>query len=62
MGGLIQSRYRCVECGRLVEVRRHCGKPTQHLSGVPYINNDVVNILATIFGASLGYSLAPYLF
>ena len=62
VGGLIQSRYRCVECGRLVEVRRHCGKPTQHLSGVPYINNDVVNILATIFGASLGYSLAPYLF
>ncbi len=62
VGGLLQARYRCFGCGRLVEVRNHCGKPTQYLSGIRYINNDVVNILATIYGAVLAYFLATYLF
>ncbi|GBC69934.1 hypothetical protein HRbin01_01641 [archaeon HR01] len=57
VGALFQSRYRCVACGRAVEVRKHCGVPTQYVGGSRYFNNDTVNLVATLSGALSGYLL-----
>ena len=57
IGGLFQARYTCKKCGRAVEVKQHCGEKTLHLGGLPYINNDIVNIIATAIGALAGYAI-----
>ncbi|MCX8200908.1 MAG: DUF92 domain-containing protein [Candidatus Caldarchaeum sp.] len=62
VGGLFQSRYRCSVCGRAVEVKKHCGKETEYISGNRYVNNDLVNLLASFYGAFAAYSLWAYLY
>jgi len=60
-GGLFQSRYRCGECGRTVEVKRHCGKPTTYLSGSKLVNNELVNLVTSFYGGLVAYSLWLYI-
>ncbi|MEM4281346.1 MAG: DUF92 domain-containing protein [Candidatus Caldarchaeum sp.] len=59
-GGLFQSRYRCTSCGKTVEVKKHCGKPTTYLSGSRFVNNEIVNLLTSLYGGFVAYSLLPY--
>jgi uncharacterized protein (TIGR00297 family) len=61
VGGLVQSRYRCTVCGRAVEVKKHCGKETLYLGGSRLINNDLVNLLTSFYGAFSAYSLWVFL-
>ncbi len=49
LGSLVQVKYRCTVCGRLIEKEVHCGKGTVHYSGVKIINNDTVNFFGTLF-------------
>lgn len=59
LGGTLQARRRCVECGAWTERRRHsCGGATQHARGLPVLDNDLVNLLATMVGALVAYGLA----
>ena len=51
LGSLIQVKYRCTVCHALTEKREHCGTPTERASGVRFIRNDTVNILAAVFTA-----------
>ncbi|MCS7133471.1 MAG: DUF92 domain-containing protein [Candidatus Caldarchaeum sp.] len=60
-GGLFQSRYRCIVCGRAVEVKKHCRKETEYISGNRYINNDLVNLLTSFYGAFAAYSIWVYM-
>ncbi|MDW8084494.1 MAG: DUF92 domain-containing protein [Candidatus Caldarchaeum sp.] len=60
VGGLFQSKYRCGVCGRAVEVKKHCGKDTEYVSGSRYVNNDLVNLLASFYGAFAAYSVWTY--
>lgn len=51
-GALVQRRQWCDACGCDTEMRTHgCGNPTRRIGGVPFIENDAVNLLATIAGA-----------
>lgn len=51
LGSTIQQRRRCDVCGQDTEMMVHsCGTPTRHLRGIRWVNNDVVNLLATIAG------------
>jgi uncharacterized protein (TIGR00297 family) len=53
LGATLQGRYRCPTCGVATETRRHtCGGRTAHVGGVHWIDNDVVNLLATVAGAA----------
>jgi len=59
LGATVQGSFRCVECGARVEAKVHCGRatPAQLISGSAWIDNDVVNLLGTGFGAAAALSL-----
>ena len=59
-GATIQRKSFCVVCGKPSENLVHCGEPTRFSSGLKFVDNHVVNVLATVFGA-LG-SVGLYLF
>jgi uncharacterized protein (TIGR00297 family) len=51
LGATIQRQGNCVICLKTVETLKHCGEPTRRTAGVGFIENNVVNLLATAFGA-----------
>jgi uncharacterized membrane protein len=53
-GATVQSRYRCPSCGGVSEQRLHrpCGVPGLRVGGLPGMNNDIVNLVATTVGAT----------
>ena len=52
VGATVQHRRWCDPCGRMTEMPVHsCGATTRHLRGVSWIDNDAVNLIATITGA-----------
>jgi uncharacterized protein (TIGR00297 family) len=54
LGATVQAMYYCPHCQKETERTVHsCGTRTQPLRGIPWINNDVVNFLATLSGASV---------
>jgi uncharacterized protein (TIGR00297 family) len=51
LGATVQAMYYCPVCEKETERRIHnCGTRTRHLRGVRWVDNDVVNFLATMFG------------
>lgn len=48
MGSLVQAKYMCVLCGKPNEKAVCCGIPSKHISGVRWINNNVVNAVTSI--------------
>ena len=60
LGALVQRRGYCPVCLKPTESLTHCGEPTRSTGGIPFIENNVVNVLATVAGAvvSLGLYLA----
>ena len=51
LGALVQEQRWCAHCSTRTELAVHtCGFPSQHLSGVPAVDNDVVNLLGVIVG------------
>ncbi len=60
LGAGLQAVYRCPACGRWPQVARHegCSVRAVRVSGVPKLDNDMVNWLATGAGAAAGLVLA----
>jgi uncharacterized protein (TIGR00297 family) len=55
LGAGIQGRFHCQTCDQPSEWRVHrCGRPTVWLGGLRWVNNDLVNFLATAFAAGAG--------
>jgi uncharacterized protein (TIGR00297 family) len=50
-GATLQRKSFCVVCGKPSENLDHCGEPTRYSSGVKFVDNHVVNVIATVFGA-----------
>jgi uncharacterized protein (TIGR00297 family) len=58
LGATYQAMYYCPACQKETERRIHsCGKSTQPLRGLPWMDNDVVNFLATFVGSILAMLL-----
>jgi uncharacterized protein (TIGR00297 family) len=59
-GATVQSTWSCAQCGQVNESARHadCRCDGALVRGWHCIDNDVVNVLATICGAALGYAAA----
>ena len=52
LGATVQATYYCPHCKKETERRIHnCGTPTTFLRGIPWVDNDVVNFAATLFGS-----------
>ena len=52
IGATVQGIYKCTICNKITENRRHCGAPSIPLKGHKIIDNNVVNLIATISGAA----------
>jgi uncharacterized protein (TIGR00297 family) len=51
-GAVVQRRLWCDACGKATEMPIHsCGVATRRVGGLPFADNDAVNLLATIAGA-----------
>ncbi|HET9515102.1 MAG TPA: DUF92 domain-containing protein [Gemmatimonadales bacterium] len=56
LGATVQGRFECPACNLASEHRRHrCGAPTRHAGGMAWLNNDAVNLLATILAGCAGW-------
>ena len=53
LGSVVQVKYKCKSCGKVLEREEHCGERTEKYSGVKFVNNDVVNLLSTLFAGIL---------
>jgi uncharacterized protein (TIGR00297 family) len=52
LGALVQQRRWCDACEQATERRLHrCGRPTRVVGGLPWLDNDGVNVLCTVAGA-----------
>ena len=58
-GATVQDRRWCDACGLATERAVHdCGLATRHVGGITRVDNDVVNLIATVTGALVGWLLA----
>lgn len=56
VGAILQGRFRCDRCNVETERTTHrCGGPARHVGGVRWITNDVVNVVATGWGAAAAW-------
>jgi uncharacterized protein (TIGR00297 family) len=61
LGATVQAIYSCPTCGKETERRVHsCGTPTKFVRGLPWLNNDGVNFLATLSGALIAMGLKRF--
>jgi len=58
LGATMQAMYYCPVCVKETERRIHdCGTRARPLRGLPWLNNDVVNFLATLCGGLVAVAL-----
>lgn len=59
LGATLQAGYHCAACDHPCEARvHHCGHVTRRVRGLTWMDNDVVNLAATLAGAGVGGLLA----
>lgn len=57
MGATVQGMFKCRVCQRTTEKRVHCGETAVHVRGMPWLDNNVVNLFAIAFGALVAVGL-----
>jgi uncharacterized protein (TIGR00297 family) len=62
LGATVQAIYFCDTCSKETERTVHrCGTMTRRLRGWRWLNNDLVNLISSVFGAAAGLALALWL-
>lgn len=57
LGATFQGKFRCTECGAIVEEKTHCEKNTKRITGISWVGNNLVNAIATGIGGVVFLSL-----
>jgi uncharacterized protein (TIGR00297 family) len=58
LGAAVQVRRWCDRCNSATEQPVHlCGSPTRIAGGVPWVDNDTVNLLSVLLGGAIGFAL-----
>ncbi|MHB8432723.1 MAG: DUF92 domain-containing protein [Candidatus Tyrphobacter sp.] len=61
LGGSVQALRWCPACARPCETNPHvCGTPTTMFRGLSWVDNDAVNFLSTLVGASVAVLVARH--
>jgi uncharacterized protein (TIGR00297 family) len=55
LGATVQATFKCTVCGKETEKTKHCQKATVHVNGKKVMDNNIVNLISTIFGASIAF-------
>ena len=50
LGATVQLQNQCVVCEKITERQIHCGAETKYFRGLKWLNNDIVNLSAGLFG------------
>ena len=60
LGATVQGQWHCPRCERSIESPRHVGCDGSAVlqSGFAWLDNDLVNAVASFFGAAFGYAVA----
>lgn len=58
LGAAVQRKGYCSVCMKPTESLNHCGKRTRKTGGLPFIENNIVNLLATLAGALVAGAIA----
>lgn len=53
LGSLVQLRFLCKKCGKIVEDAKHCGENTEYYSGVRPFDNAFVNLMGVSASVAL---------
>jgi len=54
LGATIQGLYKCEKCNKITEKRVHsCGTISKKIRGINIINNNIVNLISSIFGSAI---------
>lgn len=61
IGATFQRKGVCTVCGAPTESLVHCGKHTRCDSGLGFVDNNIVNLLATVVGAAVSLGIAAML-
>ncbi|MDX1687881.1 MAG: DUF92 domain-containing protein [Candidatus Promineifilaceae bacterium] len=62
LGATVQQIYFCDRCQKETERRNHkCGDVTRPLRGWPWLNNDLVNLIASLVGGATAVALWTFL-
>jgi len=62
LGATLQVQFSCPSCSKITEKKIHCGNnPTVPVSGLKWMNNDMVNFFNTVSGAVFVYLLIRFL-
>lgn len=63
LGAAWQATYYCDACTQTTERTLHtCGRPTRLVRGLRWLDNDMVNLFATLAGAFVGIGLSTFYF
>ena len=55
LGATVQATFKCSVCGKDTEKNNHCQQQTLFVSGSKIMDNNMVNLISTIFGASVAF-------
>lgn len=58
LGASFQRKGYCTVCMKATEALHHCGEPTLRTGGLSFIENNVVNVLATMVGSGAALAVA----
>lgn len=53
LGAFIQLEYKCPVCNLRTESPFHCGHHTERTKGIPFVNNEFVNAMSSLFAGVL---------
>lgn len=57
IGAILQVRYQCSICGKLVESAKSCHGAVVHVGGFRWVTNDTVNLICTVAGGFVAFLL-----
>jgi uncharacterized protein (TIGR00297 family) len=57
IGGSLQGRNKCVDCGARTEALTHHEKPTISVAGKRFLDNNAVNLIATLTGGLVSIAI-----
>ncbi len=62
VGATLQRKAVCVVCGKPSEHFYHCNEETKQQSGLSSVDNNIVNLIATVAGAAGSLALLALVF
>lgn len=61
LGASVQAKFRCCVCGKNTEKDTHCGVQTEHVGGLRFMDNSLVNLVTNLITVIIGFATVKFL-